>query len=230
MNRHLERGNALWFILIAIVLLGALTVLVTRGGSSVDQSGDVEQMRIKESQIMRYAKGIETAIQQMKLRGVSENQISFESSDTGGIYANAACTVDDCKVFDIGGGQAYAKPPVGVNDGSEWIFTASNNVGTGTYPVGTSGARSGNDIVMLLANTNTALCTQINRDVGIGASIPQDTTGIITTEFTGTFDNALMEIDGDPTPFELDGHQTGCFTDTNANPDVTYFYYVILAR
>jgi hypothetical protein len=232
-NRHGERGNVLWFILIAIVLLGALTVLLNRSGTSVDQSGDVEQARVKSSQVLRYAKSVETAVQQMVLRGISESDISFESQKTTADYTNPNCTVNDCRVFETaGGGIPFLLPPSGVNDGSEWIFTGANNVGTAAKPVGTTAARTGNDLVMLLANANNALCLQLNRDmnVGTGGTLPEDSTGIATTIFTGTYDNVLSVIDGDPTPFELDGKTAGCFIDTNADPDVTYFYFVLLAR
>jgi hypothetical protein len=237
MNQGMKRtlsqsGNALWFILLAIVLLGALTILLSRGGTSVNQSGDVEQARIKSGQLMRYAKGIEASIDQMKLRGVSESLISFENDDTATDYTNAGCTTNDCKVFaNGGGGQTYNKPG-GVNDGSDWIFTGANNVGTIAYPVGTTASRTGNDLVMLLPNVSTEVCIQANKDLGVAidSTIPEDSTGIATTPFTGTFDTTLVTIDGDPTPFELDGHAAGCFTDTGATPHVTYFYYVILAR
>ncbi len=229
---HRQNGNALWFILVAIVLLGALTMILSRGGTSVNQSGDVEQARLRAGEIMRYAKGIETAIDQMKMRGVAENDVSFETAATGGTYANPNCADDDCKVFGTGGGRNYRTPPSGTNDGSAWIFTGDNNVGTAANPVGTSGARTGNDLVMLLPNANEAMCIQINRDleVGTAGTIPEDTTGVATAPFTGAYDASLTEIDGDGTPFELDGKSAGCFTDTNANPDVTYFYYVLLAR
>ncbi len=229
-----QNGNALWFILVAIVLLGALTILLTRSGTSVNQSGDVEQLRIKAGQIMRWARGIETAIDQMKMRGVSESSLSFENSTTATNYAHVACTINDCKVFAAGGGaQNYLNPPTGTNDGSsDWIFTGGNNVGTSAYPIGTTAARSGNDLVILLPNANAAMCNQINRDlqIGTGGALPNDDTGVDVTPFTGSFANALVTIDGDPAPFELDGKPAGCFTDTAANPDVTYFYYVVLTR
>lgn len=230
-NSAAQSGNVLWFILVAVLLLGALTMVLTRSGSTVDQSGDVEQARVKATQIMRYGKSIEAAIQQMKLRGISENDISFENSTTATSYMNANCSVDECKVFNVnGGGLTYTDPPSGVNDGSEWIFTGANNVGTTAGPVGTTAARSGNDLVMLLPEAKESLCIQINRDLDVGTAgtLPADATGIATTAFTGTFVSALNLIDGDPTPFELDRESGGCFTDTNAG--VTYFYYVLLAR
>lgn len=240
MKRTSESGNALWFILVAIVLLGALTMLLSRSGSSVDQNADVEQMRIKASQVMRYAKSIESAIEQMKLNGVSENSISFENALTATDYTNSNCddasdqNYPDCRIFEAGGaGLVYIAPPQGTNNGAEWIFTGHNNVGTAAAPIGTTAAGSGNDLVMLLPGANTAMCLQINRDLDVDSSgtIPEDSGGAVTTAFAGIYDSAALNIlDGDPAGFELNGHEAGCFTDTAANPDVTYFYYVVLAR
>lgn len=233
-SRHLERGNALFFILLAIVLLGAITFLLTRSGSTVDQSGDIEQNRIRASQVLRYAKSIESAVQKMmQIRNVSERDISFQNPTTATDYTNANCTSTDCRIFhQDGAGLVYRDPPSGANDGSEWIFTGANNVGTSAGPVGTSGARTGNDLIMLMPNASASLCIQINRELGVGTAgtLPDETTGIATTAFTGTYANALTELDGDPTPFELNNEEAGCFTDLNPNPDVIYFYYVLLAR
>lgn len=228
-----ESGNVLWFLLLAIALLGILTMVLSRSGSKVDQSGDVEQARIKAGQIMRYGKSIEAAIENMILNGISENDISFENSTTATDYINANCTIQDCLLFNVeGAGLSYTAPPSGTNDGSEWIFTAANNVGTTADPIGNTASITGNDLIMLLPNASTSMCEIINRDMGVGSggSIPADATGITTAEFTGAYPNTLNIIDGDPTPFELDGKTAGCVTDTAADPDITYFYYVLLAR
>lgn len=228
-----ESGNALWFILIAIVLIGALTILLTRGGSDVTQSGDVEQLRIRASQLTRYAQGLQASIDQMKMRGVSESVVSFENSKTTADYTNPSCTVPDCKVFDVsGGGQEYRPAASGSNDGAEWIFTGANNVGSASNPIGTTAARTGNDIVMLLPNVKPDLCVQINRDlkVGTAGTIPEDAGGIDLTPFIGTYDNALKIIDGNPAPLELDGESAGCFADTSVNPAVNYIYFTLIAR
>lgn len=232
-HKHQESGNVLWFILLAVALLGLLTMVLSRSGSKVDQSGDVEHARVKAGEMMRYGKSLEAAIQNMRLQGVSENEISFENTTTTVDYTNSNCTVTECRLFAGGGaGLNYTAPPSGANGGEEWIFTGANNVGTTAGPVGTTAARSGNDLIMLLPGVKTALCTQINRDLGVGTAgtIPEDTTGVATTAFTGSYVNSLTIIDGDTTPFELDNQAAGCFTDTNADPDVTYFYYVLLPR
>lgn len=234
-----QKGNALWFILVAIVLIGLLTVVISRGGSSVDQSGDVEQLRVMAGRILRYAKSFETAIQNMSLQGISENEISFENGDTATDYTNSNCDTSadpnypGCLVFGgSGAGLTYSAPPTNSNDGSEWIFTAANNVGTTAGPVGTTSATFGNDLIMLLPNIKVSLCTQINRDLGVSnpsGAPPVDTTGIATTAFTGSYPGGgPVVLDGDPTPFELDRQSSGCFYD-DAN-STYYFYAVILER
>ena len=214
-------------------------MILSRGGSSTEQSGDFERNRIQAGQILRYAKSIETAIQEMKLRDISENDISFENSETATDYTNANCdaagdrSFPGCMLFDVEGAGLTYRNFASANDGSDWIFTAANNVGTTAGPVGSTAARSGNDIIMLLPNVDDTLCIQINRDLGVGTSgtLPVETTGIDTTEFTGAFATGGPTIlDGDPTPFELNNETAGCFIDENATPDVTYFYYVVLAR
>lgn len=232
MNQN-QSGNALWFILVAVVLLAALTIILTRSGGNVTQNADSERQRVLASQVTKYAQGLTGAIDQMLLRGVSESQISFQNATTATDYTNAACTDSACRVFDSGGGgQVYRAPPPDANDGSEWIFTGANNVGTTALPVGTTAAGTGNDLLLLLPNASAALCIQINRDLEIGTAgvIPTDDTGIASTAFTGTYAASLTILDGDSAPLELNGRNAGCFTDTAANPDVTYFYYVLLAR
>jgi hypothetical protein len=225
-----ERGNALWFILIVIVLLGGLTMLLTRSGSDVDQSGDVERLRIQASQLLRYGKGLQGAVETMKNRGVSENDISFENTETVADYTNANCTKSDCLVFDMGGGgQTYRDPPDGVNNGSEWIFNAQNNIGTTAGPVGTTAQRSGNDLILLLPGMRENICIQINKELGVGTAgtIPEETLAEEkTAEFTGEYQDILNVLSGAPTPFELNRHEAGCY---KIGPTL-YFYYVLLAR
>ena len=84
MQKSNEKGNALWFILVAIVLLTSLTILLTRSGSSVNQSGDFERLQIQASQLLRYAKGVEEAVRTMQTRGISESDISFANSTVAG--------------------------------------------------------------------------------------------------------------------------------------------------
>lgn len=236
-SRAGERGNVLWFILVAVALIGILTAVISRSGSTVDQSGDYEQASIKVSKILRYAKSIEAAIQDMKLNGISENDVSFANSSTATSYTNSSCDAaadqswPSCLLFDERGAGLVYQGMSDLNDGSDWIFTGANNVGTSADPVGTYGSGRGNDLLMMLPNVSLALCNEINRKFGVGVvgTIPTDAGGIETGAFTGTF-VGLNVIDGDPTPFEMNGHRMGCVTDADATPNVRYFYYTLLAR
>ena len=218
---YTERGNVLWFILIAVALLAALTMVLSRSGSTVDQSGDIEQQRVKASQILRTAKSIEAGIQQMRLRGVSENDMSFwhdsngdNTEDGSDTYYNANCTITDCKLFDAGGaGLTYSSPPSGVNDASEWIFNATNDV----LDVGTGAP----DLLIILPNVKTSICAQINRM--LGASYAGTESDVDFTAFTGTF--TLTET------IELAaGQEAGCIDYDNAGSTEPFFYQVLFKR
>lgn len=233
-HRKNEAGNVLWFIMIGLVLIGLLTAVLSRGGSSVDQGGDVEQLRVMAGQIMRTARAYESAVNQMKLRGISESDISFENTRTAIDYENTNCTRSDCLVFDAGGGgMTYTDPPPRsvMAAGTEWIFTGANNVGTTTYPVGTTAAGTGNDLLIMLPNITQALCTQINRilEVNEPDNTPPVDAGVSFTAFDGDYPSTtLVVLNGSAGNDELDGEPAGCFYD-----DATsgyYFYQVLLAR
>lgn len=230
-----QSGNILWFLLIGIVLIGLLTALVSRGTSSVDQSGDVEQMRIVGGQILQTAKAFESAVEQMKLNGVSESDISFENAVTAVDYTNANCTSASCRIFESGGaGLTYAPPPANAltTANTEWIFTGANNVGTTAGPVGTTQAGGGNDLLILLPNITEGVCRQINRllDINGPSFAPPVDDGISLDEFTGTYDATAPAtiLEGSVAGMELNGHSAGCFLDTATSG--YYFYQVILER
>ncbi|MCB9983582.1 MAG: hypothetical protein H6861_07940 [Rhodospirillales bacterium] len=220
-QRKTEKGNVLWFILIAVALLAALTMVLSRSGSTVDQSGDIEQQRIKASEVLRYAKSIETGIQQMRLRGVSENDLSFwhdsngdSTEDGSDTYYNAGCTTTDCKLFDAGGaGLVFAAPPSGVNDGSAWTFVATNDV----VDVGTTRP----DLLIILPVMKTSVCSQINRLTG--ASYAGTESDVDFTAFTGTF-TATESID------LAAGQEAGCIDYDNAGTTEPFFYQVLIKR
>ena len=232
-------GNALWFVLLGLFLLGALTVFLSRSGSSVDQSGDVEQMRIISSEIFRSAKGIEEAVRQMQSRGVSENDISFDGGPTG--YAD--CGADACKIFkSAGGGQSYQIPRDTWLDSSEsaqatygtWFIPA--NVCVEGVPSGagchTDATGSSEDLVLILPWIRIDLCKQINRELNIdnpGGNPPVETGDAWTAgnvKFAGTFaDGAAI----DDTAALLTGKRSGCFTGkTGSLPDGGYHYFHVL--
>ena len=219
-KRTSEQGNVLFFILIAVVLLGVLTAVLSRSSSTVDQSADYEQQTVRASQIVRYAKSIEAAVQEMQLRGISERDISFANTVTTNIYTNGFCDDDtdssfpDCLIFDQeGAGLTYLPAPNLSNDGSDWLFVGTNDV-TG---VGTTDP----DLIMILPIVRDSVCTAINRLTQ--ASYGATESAVDFTAFTGTY-TAEESIDN------ANGQTAGCIDYDNGGTSEPFFYMVLIQR
>lgn len=130
-------GNALWFILIAILLLGGLTVLLSRGSSTSDDSGEYERMAITASEVVRYAGAVETGIRTLINRGCSENTISLDwDVDNVDGYENPDAPPDySCHVFrPEGAAVEYKDIALRINTGLDTRYgtaTASAMTGIG---------------------------------------------------------------------------------------------------
>lgn len=226
-HRQSERGNVLIFILLAIALLAAITMVLSRSNSASDETGNVERGRVLASQMMRFARAVEAGVQQLKFSDISENDISFENTVTATDYSNANCTNNRCRVFHINGAglTLSAAPPSAISGtGKEWGFTGANAAGSAADPVGSTA----NDLVMFLPGVRNFVCREINKLLGVNnGDIPTDTDGIVTTAYTGAFSGSNL-LDGDPTPFDLGGEASGCFYDDNASENI--FYHTLIKR
>lgn len=130
MKKQAESGNILFLILIAIALLGALTVLMSRTGSQSDDTGSTEQSSIQASQILKHAASLQNATQMLIGRGCSENVLSFEAvdSDQAAGYHNADAPTDkSCHIFEPEGAALKYKESSDFFPGRNWtsLFAAS---------------------------------------------------------------------------------------------------------
>ncbi len=257
MNSHSsssQNGNALWFILIGVALLGALTIILSRGGSSVDQSGDFERRSIEASRIMRTVKSYEVAIQQLLQLGCSENSISFwHDSNADGVednndtYFNPNSPADhSCHVFDVnGGGLTYTDPQEDWIDdisptpqySGEWFFngtTCVEGIGTGTN-VNCNASNQQQELLVFLPYIEYSLCVQLNRmnDVPtVGNTPPQDHNSAWPAAwayFIGNYNTNTRSISS---ANGIDGQHSACFEGGGTGPDTgTYhFYHVLIQR
>lgn len=256
MKNHIknQRGSVLWFILVGVALLGALTVILSRSGSSVDQSGDIEKLNVQASQIMRYARSLEAAAQQMTLQGISENEISFENDDSTTDYTNANC--DDssdrnypyCLIFDSqGAGLNYMTPSASWLDSTQssenyygdWFITGFScipNVGEGSDS-NCSSVASQKELIAILPFIKESLCERINilADAPMaGGNPPQDNNNAWnvagTAEYTGSFAASGNSIADSPNT-DLTDVTSGCFQGgTNPAAGTYHFYHVLIAR
>ena len=242
-----ENGNALWFILIAVMLLGLLTVAMTRGGSSSNETGSYEQNQIIANEVLRYASSIENGVQSLIARGCSENDISFwHDSDGNGTedgsddYYNDDSPADrSCHIFQAeGAGLSYIDP------NERWLDSNTGNIAHGSYYITGYGLvedvdSTSAELLFILPLIKEGLCTSLNQTLGVSV-IPVDD-GIISTaayearKFTGTFPTASYGL-GDDSGLSnngvIDGKTSLCIqTQGNAPLANTYhFYHVLHAR
>lgn len=199
-----QKGNALIFILIAIALLGLLTVTLSRSGDSTNETGSFEQNQIAASEILTYAKSIENAVQMLLARGCSENDISFENNIIAG-YVNPPDN-PSCKVFDAAGAGMTWEQPSPIYTGAFQLAGIETNRA---------------DLLMLIEDMDDTLCAGINRLSGTPVIDEAYATPAL---FTGSFDNT----NSIGTAVEVQDARSGCFEDTNTSTNV--FFLVLHAR
>lgn len=202
--RNDESGNALWMILIAIVLLAALTMMLSRSSDTSSDTGDYEQRTIHATKILRYAASIELAVKNLKQRDCSENDISFwHDSDGNGTedgsddYYNANSPTDhSCHVFEPeGAGQTYKIPDAKWLDSSKSALVGYGEFNFGLNFLPSVGQAGEEELTFVLPALKRDICLQLNsiRKVDNPADEPpEDNTGIFTgLLFTGAFSLVL---------------------------------------
>lgn len=232
-----QRGNVLFYILLAVFLIGGLTAMVSRSGSNSNQTGDFEKDRIKASGILRYAKSMEQAVQQLVTNGISENDLEFGAIDAG--HDNTNCTTSDCDVFHMAGGGITHRPPAkALNMESyteDWIVTAENRI----YGFGCDDFSAGcTDIILVAPDIPKDICLAINTLQDItnpSGDAPQQKVFETDTKYIGTITAGDTDalIGGtnvtDQAP-EVKGKSAACVYEFGGTGNTYYFYQVLLAR
>ncbi len=179
-KQKLQSGNALWFVLIAIALMGGLTVMLSRSSGTSEETGEYEQNQISAAEVMRIGEGLKIAVENLRARGCSENTISFwHDSDGNGTedgsddYYNADAPTDhSCHVFEPEG--------AGLTYESSWIFTGESLV------LGL-GSDTRTELVAIF-ETDIDVCMQLNDLVSVSndaSDAPAEDFDM--TVFTGSF-------------------------------------------
>jgi hypothetical protein len=245
-NRANERGNLLFMILIAVVLIGFLTAAIMSGSGSENANIDKETLVMRVSEAQREANEYERAVLFITSNALSEATIRFAHPAADASYGDlSADTADERKseVFDPQGGAAtYHKPPADINDGSAWEFYG----GTAVPGVGSDKA----DLVAVLPNVTLQFCNKINEINNQSPTTPpQDTGGSLASgaspgdcvaqgpngRFNDTQQFYATPNTMDETTFAQDPSTTAARTALQACVQCTAgntynFYHVLLAR
>ncbi len=245
-SRHAERGNILFIILLAVVLIGLLTAAIQSTNRPEGSNIDGETLVIRASEVQRYASELERAVNYIMKDGKSEGDIRFAHYDANADYGDI--TVADGtygfthQVFHPEGGAAnYKAPPQGVNDGSAWEFYG------GTHIPG-MGTASRAELVAVLPNVTQAFCDKINEINGQSAPADTGATAASGTTNAGSCVNvgALGRFDAtiqfyatantmDETSFTQDPNTSAARPAPQACVSCTlgggnHFYHVLLSR
>ena len=244
-----QAGNALFIILVTIVLLGLLTYTVTQSSDVLDQNADSQNAYLSASEMLKYAGRVKTGVERLMLvKGCAFNEMSFDYADrnnynTSGYYLNANSPDEGtCDVFGENGGNVpYEIPPSAAQAQGGDEYNVQNHIEVAG--VGSSGASD----LMLVTFVTEDICYNVNRILGIdnpsgvppefsaaaSFSIPATATESFP-DFT-TNSNGLntpdIEIGGDAgtEADELAGKKAGCFLASNSL-DKYIFYYVLVGK
>lgn len=250
MAHSTQKGNVLFYILIAVALFAALSYAVGRNERG-SYTGSQEQLKVKANQIIRYGADIKRAVDQIRSNGYSENDISFDDPALTG-YENPNCTENGCKVFKVqGGGAVYQEPNESWLDGTntsetlygEYYFTTTAVNGVGSGFVGYTGQNTpqGNDdtndedLVMTLAYVDTDLCRAINDVLEINQpaeGLPRDSGQPFkvdgSVKFVGEFVETNVIDSTETSAAQQFGKFAACIRDNNSG--YNFFYQVLVAR
>lgn len=174
-----ESGNALILILIAIVLFAALTAAMNQGSRSSTGMLSDQQANLYAMDIIQYGNTIKQAVKRMQMKGISEEDFSFENTvfatNDGTLLSLPEhfpnCASDDCKVYHPAGGGVTARyPPEGSalniespDSPSGWRAGAWWSMAAAMEGVGTDLA----DVALVSYYLRKEVCTQINNLHGV---------------------------------------------------------------
>lgn len=208
-------GNVIFYILIAVGLLAALSYVVaknTRGNSG----GSQERVSLSSTEILEYVNSLSNAVAQLRLRGCQESQISFDNLIEDSIYDNSSAPSDgSCDVFGVnGGGLQYSQ--------------SLTYLITGDYIITDVGSASPDLVIDV--TVDKAVCERLNSNLGIsnnGSEGPPSDTMTGGSPFDGSFSPAggsNVRLDD----AQLIGKPSACRHDSGSGASPVYKYYAVL--
>lgn len=212
------------YILIALALMGALTVVLSRQSEQTDQQGLTDEMaQFESAQILAYAQTAQSVVDKMIMSGTSVTDLDFTQPNVASFdnppYHN--------KVYHPQGGGLTYKPwdaklfNVTTNPIQGWYMGRFNN---------TVWTPTGADDVMLTAyNIKKPICEAINEKITGSKTIPPY---LLSTQRGTLIDDDLQPMAN--TEFGTDDcnacNGMAMLCTSNTTVDIFTFYAIIVAR
>lgn len=230
-SRNTERGNVLFYILVAVVLLAALTYAVAQSGRGNVQKLSDEKARLLASELIEYANTVANAVGQLRLRGVDLDELCFDHPNWGASdYNHAGCSDNFNKIYHPdGGGLTWTQANADAMDSTAspdnlWHFYSDNEI----QDVGTTaGDSSSTELIIMVDELQQNVCQQINGLLGVtdADTAPPTDTAYGETRYVGAF-GYTATIGDEAGGAALDGKPAGCFQAGGKYA----FYKVLVAR
>lgn len=236
-SRPDESGNVFLFILLGVVLFAALAFVISRGfRTDTTTAMSKRQIELAVSEILAYSQQTSRAVDKMRNRGSSENDICFwhseQSTATKAIYiAQPGCSGDEQHIYGRDGGNlAFRTVPADFLDAAhdsemgygEWMFSTNNSVnGLGE---GALNLPASSELITFIPHLKEELCAALNAKLGI-TDIPDNGNQFSPNPAPG---NAYLAGGQIPEP-EFEGKYAGCFHNTTTFNNFI-FYQVLIER
>ncbi len=220
-----DSGNALIYVILALALLGGLTMLISRQDSASDDLS-YEKTELLTTQVTAYAASAKQVVEQMMMTGTTMDNIDFSRPQDSGF--------DDApyihKIYHPDGGglnysAATAPPFDGVPDpnGNGWYFNFVDVEWTPTPAL---------DLVFTAYMIDKSICENINYKITGSRDIPVLASNSLQREFLP------IDITGDPDNLPLDtwmcaeceGYPSMCVSNGYGSQPNYGYYNVIVAR
>lgn len=224
-KRSGESGNALIYVLIAIVLFAALSFTLSRQTDTSEASGiSDEKAELYATQLITYAAQAKSAIDQMLFTTTRVNALDFTPPTDASFDTGATIT----KIYHPnGGGLTPGTIPADAIGGSGsdpvpgWYMGRFNNVEWTKS--------SANDVILVAYQIKQEVCERINLKITGSTTIPDMTNSIKNTMIddafhTGTNTDLTTDAPGDICP---DCHNLASLCVHNVAEDAYGFYTVV---
>lgn len=238
-HRTAEAGNVLFYILIAVTLIAALSYAVANSGRGNVQQLSDERARLFATEILEYANILANAVAQTRLRGFNDTQISFENNEITG-YANANCSSDVCKIFHPNGaGVTFSRPA------DEWLdtnFSAFLSYNDITFYSRAcvesltcdSDGIDNEDLIFFIPYVRREICLAINDLSGVDNPAGEPPLEVGCSGSGGTpFSGAYLEVTALKDAGNALNKNVGCFrhdAGCPVHPNSYHFYKVLISR
>ena len=211
MKQHTQRGSVFFYILMAVVLLAALSYAASRGSRTGASSLTDQQAKLAAQEIIDYGNTVANAVQKLRLRGCADTEISF-ANDTYTSYGGTILQTNGHNINSPSDGSCELYKSSGANINSWEIPMSSSfewSISNGNSNYGVINVRysaipgigsSEQDLILVGIYLKKDVCLKINNLLGIdnpSGNVPNITGGSMFVFNASSYSGSYALSDND---------------------------------